>query len=104
MQAFGAFFFIKKINTRKGAYFFGGDKGTCAFSGAPRSAIINCRLCRQVLCGLFFGVAKRFALAKRLPPSSPFVKSEYQKKQGLPNGIPCFLVETKGLEPLTSRM
>ncbi len=28
-------------------FFFGGDKGTCAFSGAPRSAIINCRLCRR---------------------------------------------------------
>jgi len=28
---------------------------------------------------VFFSVAKRFALAKRLPPSSPFVKSEYQK-------------------------
>ena len=28
--------------------FTGADDRICAFSGAPRSAIINCRLCRQV--------------------------------------------------------
>ena len=53
--------------------------GTCAFSGAPRSAIINCRLCRQAVFLFKLLKAKRFAPTKRLPPSSPPVGSQYKQ-------------------------
>ncbi len=49
------------------------------FSGAPRSAIINCRLCRKQIGGVAFLAAKRFALAKRLPPSIPVAGSVIKK-------------------------
>ena len=37
----------KKIDKSELVEFFGAEDEILAFGGAPRSAIINCRLCRQ---------------------------------------------------------
>ena len=81
----------KNKKPRKGLfYFFGGGGGSCAFSGAPRSAIINGVLCRQFFSLSNDSKAKRFALAKRLPPSNPLLSVVYVTKKHPEIG--CFFV------------
>ena len=74
-------------------------KGICAFSSAPRSAIINCRLCRKQSGEIFPSSAKRFALAKRLPPSNPFVIRCLYQRKGTPCGVPFLWCGRRDLNP-----
>ena len=61
----------QKARLKIGVLFVGAEKRICAFSGALRSDVINVVLCRQAFEVLCFRMAKRFAPAKRLPPSNP---------------------------------
>ena len=91
-----------KSSLDKFHYLFGRGDGTCAFSGAPRSAIINCRLCRQSTHPL--NIIRQSVL---LPQngSHPQVPSQCQDIKKITDSlltIRYFLVEATGLEPTTS--
>ena len=71
----------------------------CAFSGAPRSDVINVVLCQQAILFLGLCKAKRFALAKRLPPSTPSrLRISIQNPDALTR-LRGFVVPLAGLEP-----
>ena len=70
-------------------------------AGTPRSAIINGVLCRKLICKSGYTTAKRFALAKRLPPST-LPTTNFINKQKIPHaGVFLFVVEVVRVE-LTS--
>ena len=71
-----------------------------AFSSAPRSDVINVGLCQQIPRFSKLCKAKRFAPAKRLPPSSPSQRRNNKKIQHI-NDVLYFLVEATGLESTT---
>ena len=78
--------------------FVGAERGIRAFSGAPRSAIINCRLCRQV-----FGCQNSVRQSVLLPqngshPQLPSQCRESKKRQETKDVL-SFLVEATGICP-----
>ena len=52
----------------------------------------------------YFGVGKAFCSRKTAPTLKPLCKSVHYNKTHPEKGVCFIVVETKGLEPLTSRM
>ena len=81
--------------------FTGADDRICAFSGAPRSAIINCRLCRQVY---HYPTAVRQSVLLPQNGSHPQILSKIQssnQKESTQQGT-LILVRMTGFEPARS--
>ena len=74
------YIYVTKKDIPQGYIFFrGAEKGICAFSGAPRPAIINCCLCLIKKTIDKHGKAKR-SLSFAAPPSNSFQPRNNNKK------------------------
>ena len=90
----------KEDRTKSVLFFCGAEGGIRAFSGAPRSAIINGVLCLLFLLLYLLTLAKHFAPAKWLPPSNPSLKSVTLQKKRTEQSLSSFFVAQKeGFEP-----
>ena len=79
--------------------FRGWGGGILAFSGAPRSAIINCRLCR-ILC-LFYLLIRRQSVLLPQNGSHPLIPPLTRITKGTAHhfGVLCLLAGVEGFEP-----
>ena len=72
----------EKRHTLRYVFFLGGRSGTLAFSGAPRSTIINCRLCRRLFRSRAIMTAKR-SLPFTAPTLESLLKNDTKKYEGI---------------------
>ena len=78
--------------------FVGAERGIRAFSGAPRSAIINCRLCHQrYRCSSSVGQSILLPQNGSHPQIPLYIR--YNKKYRNEKLISVFLAQREGFEP-----
>ena len=73
---------------------FGANEGICAFSGAPHSAIINCRLCRQVYRKLSFVRQSVLLPQNGFHPQIPSLLGTHTNKKDTPARVSFLLSVT----------
>ena len=78
----------------------GADEGICAFSGAPHSAIINCRLCRQVYRKLSFVKQSVLLPQNGSHPQIPSLLGTHTNKKDAPARVSFLLNRVNLSEPL----
>ena len=89
----------RQVSCRNLSIFYGADEGICAFSGAPRSDVINVVLCHQVYRYLNFARQSVLLPQNGSYPQIPSCIRIHTNEKMHPTRCIFSLVRTKGFEP-----